>query len=66
MYYPTFWDFGMFLGTIGFFTMMMFLFIRFLPVINIFEIKDLLHKITRIGNPAVEPVKGTVMAGGGE
>ena len=56
----------MYAGTIGFFTMMMFLFIRFLPVINIFEIKDLLHKITKIGNPAVEPVQGSVLAGGGQ
>lgn len=45
MYYPTIWDFGMFLGTIGFFCMMMALFIRFLPIINIFEMKDLLFKI---------------------
>jgi len=35
MYTPTIWDFGMFLGTIGFFVMMMFLFLRFIPIINI-------------------------------
>jgi molybdopterin-containing oxidoreductase family membrane subunit len=45
MYYPTFWDFGMFAGTIGFFITLMFLFIRFMPVINIFEVKDLLYKM---------------------
>jgi molybdopterin-containing oxidoreductase family membrane subunit len=45
MYYPTVWDFYMFGGTIGFFLMMMFLFIRFLPMINIFEIKDLWFKM---------------------
>ncbi len=45
MYYPTVWDFAMFGGTIGFFIMMMFLFIRFMPVINIFEVKDLLYKM---------------------
>ena len=44
MYYPTIWDFSMFFGTVGFFTFMMFLFIRFMPAINGFEIKDLLHK----------------------
>ena len=44
MYYPTIWDWGFFLGTMGFFTFMMFLFIRFVPMINIFEMKDLLHK----------------------
>jgi hypothetical protein len=64
-YYPTFWDLGMYAGTIGFFTFMMFLFIRFLPVINIFEIKDLLYKISPGNNPAVEPVEGGVLSGGG-
>lgn len=43
-YYPTTWDFAMFAGTIGFFIFLMMLFIRFLPVINIFEVKDLLFK----------------------
>jgi molybdopterin-containing oxidoreductase family membrane subunit len=64
-YYPTFWDLGMYAGTIGFFIFMMFLFIRFLPVINIFEIKDLLYKITGGSNPAVEPTEGKVLSGGG-
>jgi len=45
MYYPTFWDFAMFAGTIGFFLTLMSLFIRFMPVINIFEVKDLLYKM---------------------
>jgi molybdopterin-containing oxidoreductase family membrane subunit len=54
MYYPTMWDFMMFGGTIGFFTFLMMLFMRFLPVINIFEMKDLLHKV--INNESkVEP-----------
>ena len=44
-YYPSTWDFAMFLGTIGFFIFLMFLFIRFLPVINMFEVKDLLYKL---------------------
>ena len=35
----------MFFGTIGFFIFMMFLFIRFLPAINVFEVKDLLHRL---------------------
>ena len=42
-YSPTIWDFGMFLGTIGFFLFMMMLFIRFLPMISIFEMRELLH-----------------------
>ncbi|MDI9636879.1 polysulfide reductase NrfD [Kamptonema cortianum] len=44
-YTPTLWDFGMFLGTIGFFIFMMFLFVRFMPMINIFEMKELLHQL---------------------
>ncbi len=45
MYIPTFWDFAMFAGTIGLFVTLMFLFVRFAPIINIFEMKDLLHKL---------------------
>jgi molybdopterin-containing oxidoreductase family membrane subunit len=45
LYVPTVWDWGMFLGTIGQFLFFMFLFIRFLPIINIFEMKDLLHRM---------------------
>ncbi len=46
MYAGTIWDWATFIGTIGFFTFNMFLFIRFVPMINMFEMKDLLHKIT--------------------
>jgi Ni/Fe-hydrogenase subunit HybB-like protein len=42
MYYPTIFDFTMFFGTVGFFLTMMFLFIRFVPMIPIFEMKSLL------------------------
>ncbi|HMY72632.1 MAG TPA: hypothetical protein PLQ88_12425, partial [Blastocatellia bacterium] len=55
MYYPTVFDFSMFIGTIGFFLTLMFLFIRFVPMIPIFEIKVMLpaakvdeHKVARI------------------
>src|ERR1051326_209062 len=41
MYAPTFFDFTMFFGTIGFFFFLMFLFIRFLPVISIFEMRTM-------------------------
>jgi len=41
MYYPTLADFGFLAGTIGFFVFMMALFFRFLPVINMFEMKVL-------------------------
>jgi molybdopterin-containing oxidoreductase family membrane subunit len=42
MYQPTVWDWSMFVGTIGLFLSLMFLFIRFLPMISIFEIRTIL------------------------
>ncbi|HEY2646811.1 MAG TPA: NrfD/PsrC family molybdoenzyme membrane anchor subunit [Candidatus Acidoferrales bacterium] len=41
MYYPTRWDFATFFGTIGLFLFLVFLFIRFLPLISIFEMRQL-------------------------
>jgi molybdopterin-containing oxidoreductase family membrane subunit len=42
MYQPTFWDWSMFIGTIGLFMSLIFLFVRFLPMISIFEIRGIL------------------------
>jgi molybdopterin-containing oxidoreductase family membrane subunit len=42
MYQPTQWDWSMFIGTIGFFFTLLFLFIRFLPMISIFEMRTIL------------------------
>ncbi len=39
MFQATFWDYGMFWGTIGLFFTLFFLFIRFLPVISIAEMR---------------------------
>ena len=41
MYYPTIWDILTFIGTIGLFVTLLFLFIRFLPMISIFEMRTL-------------------------
>jgi Ni/Fe-hydrogenase subunit HybB-like protein len=41
MYYPTRWDFFTFFGTIGLFLFLVFLFIRYLPLISIFEMRAL-------------------------
>jgi Ni/Fe-hydrogenase subunit HybB-like protein len=41
MYSPTFWDWATFLGTIGLFLTLFFLFIRFLPAISIFEMRTI-------------------------
>ena len=41
-YYPTRWDWAIFIGTLGMFTAAMFLFVRILPMISIFELRTLL------------------------
>jgi molybdopterin-containing oxidoreductase family membrane subunit len=42
MYYPTKWDWMTYLGTIGLFLTAMFLFVRILPMISMFELRTLL------------------------
>jgi molybdopterin-containing oxidoreductase family membrane subunit len=41
-YLPTVWDWATFVGTLGLFLTLVFLFIRFLPMISIFEMRTLL------------------------
>ena len=41
-YAATVWDYVIFTGTIGFFVALMFLFVRLLPAISIFEVRELL------------------------
>jgi molybdopterin-containing oxidoreductase family membrane subunit len=42
MYQGTFWDWATYVGTIGLFLTLLFLFIRFLPMISIFEMRTIL------------------------
>lgn len=44
MYWGTFWDWAMFIGTIGMFVTLMLLFIKSLPMIAMFELKMILPK----------------------
>lgn len=44
MYYPTRWDWATYLGTIGLFLTLFYLFIRFLPMISIVEVRALVHE----------------------
>ncbi len=44
MYEPTVWDWSLYLGTIGLFSFLLFLFIRLLPMISIFEMRELVHE----------------------
>jgi molybdopterin-containing oxidoreductase family membrane subunit len=41
MYYPTIWDWATYIGTIGLFFALLFLFVRVLPAISIFEMRTL-------------------------
>jgi molybdopterin-containing oxidoreductase family membrane subunit len=43
-YTPTFWDWSTYLGTLGLFTALMFLFIRLLPMISIFEMREMVEE----------------------
>ncbi len=53
-YSPTLWDWTMFLGTIGFFFALMFLFVRLLPMISIAEMQTLLAESKVPGAATVE------------
>jgi molybdopterin-containing oxidoreductase family membrane subunit len=44
MYAPTIWDWGLFAGTIGLFFALLFIFVRFLPMISIFEMRSLVEE----------------------
>ena len=42
MFRPTVWDWGTYIGTMGLFVALLFLFLRFLPMISIFEMRTIL------------------------
>jgi len=52
MYFPTRWDIFTFFGTVGLFLTLLLLFIRFLPLISIFEMRELVHE------EASQPARG--------
>jgi Ni/Fe-hydrogenase subunit HybB-like protein len=45
MYYPTWVDCGLFAGTIGLFSTLFLLFMRFLPAVAVAEVKELRHEL---------------------
>ncbi len=47
MYYPTAYDWTTYIGTIGLFLALLFLFIRFLPMISIFEMRTIVPPAER-------------------
>jgi Ni/Fe-hydrogenase subunit HybB-like protein len=44
MYHATFWDYSTLFGTLGLFTALLFLFVRFLPAISMTEVRSLVAK----------------------
>jgi molybdopterin-containing oxidoreductase family membrane subunit len=44
MYYPTVWDWATLLGSLGLFAALLFVFIRLLPMISIFEMRELVEE----------------------
>ena len=42
-YSATLWDYGVFIGSIGLFFAALFIFVRLLPMISIFEMRELVH-----------------------
>jgi Ni/Fe-hydrogenase subunit HybB-like protein len=48
-YSATFWDYATFVGTIGLFTMLLFLFVRVLPAISIAEMRELVRHTSEEG-----------------
>ncbi|HEX4749264.1 MAG TPA: NrfD/PsrC family molybdoenzyme membrane anchor subunit [Bryobacteraceae bacterium] len=42
-YIPTKWDWATYTGTLGFFMLLIFLFVRMLPSISIFEVREVVH-----------------------
>ncbi len=58
MYYPTFWDYATFAGTLGLFFTLLFLFIRFLPMISMTEVRELVAdgESRPVDGPALPPV----------
>jgi molybdopterin-containing oxidoreductase family membrane subunit len=52
MYSGTIVDYGVLAGSIGLFVCLLFLFIRFLPMISIFEMRELVHDLGEQGQTA--------------
>lgn len=49
VYVPTFWDWGIFFGTVGLFFFLLFLFVRLLPSVSIAEVKEVVMEERHAG-----------------
>lgn len=65
VYIPTVWDFSTFVGTLGLFLTLLFLFLRFLPMIANFEMRELITKKSLLrGHGPVEHQEAERIVGG--
>ncbi len=55
IYHGTHWDVATFIGTLGLFTTLIFLFVRFLPMISIFEMRTLLPQAKVVPHAGAAP-----------
>ncbi len=53
IYHGTIWDWAIFVGTLGLFLSLLFLFVRFVPMISIFEMRTLVPE-AKLKEPAAE------------
>jgi molybdopterin-containing oxidoreductase family membrane subunit len=58
IFWPTFWDWAMFIGSIGFFLFLFLMFLRTLPVISIFEMRELSHQLKHGVDPHTNESEG--------
>ena len=63
-YISTFWDWSMFIGSLGLFSTLFFVFIRLLPSIATAETKETLHHVEHHGADAFEQIREDYYAGG--
>jgi molybdopterin-containing oxidoreductase family membrane subunit len=55
IYLPTQWDIMILVGTLGIFLALLFLFVRVLPAISMFEMRELVHHESQAEEPSGAP-----------
>ena len=67
MYTGTIWDWGLYVGTIGLFFLLLLVFIRVMPMISIFEMRTLVpHGSSSLPPSPIEQGSGSEGEGGGQ
>ena len=66
MFYPTFWDWAILIGSVGAFGWLFLMFVRFLPAISISEMRKLAHDKRRRRLMSSDPLYGLIAEFGDE